>query len=195
VTGKSGLSLVGSKGYAVAGVFRDNLTGGESRRPGLRDMIARVSHAKKNRYRILFDHLDRWTRDVYLHADLRRIIDKTTATLEAPGMVLDGSSSPRLMENGRVYGLQSDQQCRTDGPPDEVPAAERLRRIRRAGGYRYGRVPGLNGKVLVRQEPQASIVVDALERFAGRTLESQADVQNGKSVLTILGLRCISRWC
>ncbi|WP_449411278.1 recombinase family protein [Methylobacterium komagatae] len=43
-------------------------------------------------------------------------------------------------------------------------------------GYKYGRVPGLNGKVLVRQEPQASILVEALEGYASGCFDSQAVV-------------------
>lgn len=45
------------------------------------------------------------------------------------------------------------------------------------GGYRYSRVAGLNGKVLLRQEPEASIIVEALEGYASGRFGSQTDVQ------------------
>ncbi|MGX5774994.1 recombinase family protein [Methylorubrum zatmanii] len=52
-------------GYNVVKVFRDKLTGSESQRPGLREMLAFVGANKKVRYRIVFGHLDRFTRDFY----------------------------------------------------------------------------------------------------------------------------------
>ncbi len=71
-------------GYAVETVFRDKVTGSESQRPGLRSMIAFYREEQRRALRVVFDHLDRFTRNFYDHADLRREIAKLGATLETP---------------------------------------------------------------------------------------------------------------
>ena len=166
-------------GYTVTRVFSDKLTGSESQRPGLRDMIAFVAADRGRTYRIIFDHLDRFTRDFYLHADLRRAVAKTGATLETPGMVLDGRSSSRLMENVTVAFADYHRVNNAEQTRHRMQA--RLENgfavFAAPGGYRYGRVAGLNGKVLVRKEPDASIIVEALEGYASGRFGSQADVQ------------------
>ncbi len=165
-------------GYQIVEVFRDKLTGSESQRPGLRDMIAFVAGDKKNSYRILVDHLDRFTRDFYLHADLRRAIAKTGAQLETPAGVLDGRSSSRLMENVTVAFADYHRVNNAEQTLNRMKS--RLQNgfavFCAPSGYRFGRVSGLNGKVLVREEPTASIVVEALEGYASGRFESQADV-------------------
>lgn len=167
------------KGYTVVRVFSDNVTGSESQRPGLRAMIAFAVADKKNRYRIMFDHLDRFTRDTYLHADLRRAVAKTGAVLETPSMVFDGSSLSRLTENLTVAFSDYHRVNNADQTLNRMRA--RLQNgyavFAATSGYRYGRVSGLNGKVLVRQEPEASIVIEALEGYAAGRFETQADVQ------------------
>ncbi len=163
-------------GYQIVEVFRDKLTGSESQRPGLRDMIAFVAGDKKNSYRILFDHLDRFTRDFYLHADLRRAVAKTGALLETPAGVLDGPSSSRLMENVTVAFADYHRVNNAEQTLNRMKS--RLQNgfavFCAPSGYRFGRVSGLNGKVLVREEPAASIVVEALEGYASGRFESQA---------------------
>ena len=44
-------------------------------------------------------------------------------------------------------------------------------------GYRYARVDGHSGQVLVRDEPVASVVAEALKRFASGRFETQSEVR------------------
>lgn len=164
--------------YNVAKVFRDKLTGSESQRPGLRQMLAFVAADKKARYRIVFDHLDRFTRNFYDHADLRRELAKLGAILETPAGVLDDRSSSRLMENVTVAFADYHRINNREQTLNRMQArvSNGFAVFCAPSGYAYGRVSGFNGRMLVRQEPQASIVKQALEAYASRQLESQADV-------------------
>lgn len=166
-------------GHTVVRVFRDQLTGSESRRPGLREMLALVEADKKARYRIVFDHLDRFTRDFYVHADLRRTIAKLGAILETPAGVLDDRSSSRLMEHVTVAFADYHRVNNAEQTVNRMQA--RLQNgfavFAAPSGYAYERVAGLNGRVLVRQEPAASVVVEALEGHASGRFENQADMQ------------------
>src|SRR5437660_632019 len=61
------------------------------------------------------------------------------------------------------------------------PPGEGGARPRRAGtplppGYTYAKVPG-HGKLLVRKEPEATVITEALEWFARGRFPSQVDVQ------------------
>lgn len=165
-------------GYNVETVFRDKLTGSESQRPGLRAMLAFIGKNKGTRYRVIFDHLDRFTRNFYDHADLRREIAKLGAILETPAGVLDERSSSRLMENVTVAFADYHRVNNREQTLNRMQAriSNGFAVFAAPAGYAYGRVPGFNGRMLVRVEPQASIIAEAFERYASRQLESQADV-------------------
>jgi site-specific DNA recombinase len=165
-------------GYSVSQVFRDKVTGSESQRPGLRAMLAFIEKGKPARFRIVFDHLDRFTRDFYLHADLRRTIAKLGAILETPAGVLDERSSSRLMENVTVAFADYHRINNREQTLNRMQArvSNGFAIFAAPSGYTYGRVPGFNGRMLVPQEPQASVVREAFERYVSRQLESQADV-------------------
>ena len=165
-------------GYNVETVFRDKLTGSESQRPGLRAMLAFIGKNKSTRYRVIFDHLDRFTRNFYDHADLRREIAKLGAILETPAGVLDERSSSRLMENVTVAFADYHRVNNREQTLNRMQArvSNGFAVFAAPSGYAYGRVSGFNGRLLVRQEPQASIIKEAMESYACAKLETQADV-------------------
>ena len=91
-----------SKNRPVVRVFSDSLPGSEKRRPGLQALLRFLSENVGVRYRVLFDHLDRWVRDTDLAAELDRAVIDCNAILESPGVVYDGTSRSRLMKNVTV---------------------------------------------------------------------------------------------
>ncbi len=141
-------------------------------------MLAFIGKNKGTRYRVIFDHLDRFTRNFYDHADLRREIAKLGAILETPAGVLDERSSSRLMENVTVAFADYHRVNNREQTLNRMQAriSNGFAVFAAPSGYVYGRVSGFNGRMLVRVEPQASIIAEAFERYASRQLESQADV-------------------
>ena len=173
------LNYAESKGYEVVGTFTDDLTGSALRRPGLDALFAVMQADPSRRYRIIFDHINRFSRDIYLHGDLRRLVDEMGGVLESPSMVYGNDSSSRLVENMSV--VVSDYQRVHNKEQTNIRMRSRLENgyavFYAPAGYRYGRVAGHSGKLLVRTEPAASIMVEALEGYACAQFETVADVQ------------------
>lgn len=62
------LNYAQSRGYEVCGTFTGDLTGSASRRPGLDALLEVMRADRTKRYRIVFDHINRFSRDMYLSA-------------------------------------------------------------------------------------------------------------------------------
>ena len=173
------LNYAESKGYQVVGTYTDDLTGSAQRRPGLDALFAVMQANPTRRYRIIFDHINRFSRDIYLHGDLRRMVDDMGGVLESPSMVYGNDSSSRLVENMSV--VVSDYQRVHNKEQTNIRMRSRLENgyavFSAPAGYRYGRAPGHSGKLLLRNEPAASVMIEALEGYACERFETAADVQ------------------
>ena len=172
------LNYAQCRGYEVCGTFTDDLTGSASRRPGLDALLEVMRSDRTKRYRIVFDHINRFSRDMYLYGDLRRMIDEMGGTLESPHMFYGNDSPSRLVENLSV--AVSDYQRKHNMEQTNVRMRSRLENgyavFCAPVGYRYGKASGHAGKVLLRDEPVASVVIEALEGFANLTFGNAADV-------------------
>ena len=173
------LNYAESKGYEIVGTYTDDLTGSERRRPGLNALLAVMQADTSRRYRIIFDHINRFSRDIYLHGDLRRMVDDMGGILESPSMVYGNDSSSRLVENMSV--VVSDYQRVHNKEQTNIRMRSRLENgyavFCAPAGYRYGKAAGHSGRVLVRDEPAASVMIEALEGYACGHYETPADVQ------------------
>jgi site-specific DNA recombinase len=152
------------KAQPVVQVFSDNLTGSEQRRPGLQALLAFLRDNPHTRYRVLFDHLDRWVRDTNLSADLDRAVTECGAVLESPGVVYDGTSSSRLLKHVTVAFADYHRVNNAEQTVNRMTSRimNGFAAFAATVGYRYGRVSGLNGRVLIPQEPAASVVREGL---------------------------------
>ena len=168
------------KGYEICGTFTDDLTGSEQNRPGLLGLMAVMRANPDKRYRIVFDHINRLVRDTYLHSDLRRIVDEHGGILESPSMIYGDDSSSRLVENMTVAVSTYQRQHNMEQTNSRMRA--RLENgyavFAASAGYKYGKVSGHGGRMLVRNEPVAAVVVEALEGYASGLLSRPSDVTN-----------------
>lgn len=172
------MSYAQSMNYEVEGVYTDDLSGSARNRAGLEAIFAHMKANSDKRYRIIFDHINRFSRDVYLHGDLRRIVDDLGGILESPNIIYGDDSSSRLVENMSV--VVSDYQRVHNKEQTNSRMRSRLTNgyavFYAPIGYVYKRVPTHSGKVLVREEPVASVVVETLEGYASGYFETAADV-------------------
>ena len=172
------LNYAASRGYEVCGTYTDDLTGSASRRPGLDALLETMKSDPSKRYRVVFDHINRFSRDMYLYGDLRRMIDDMGGILESPTMIFGNDSTSRLVENMSV--AVSDYQRKHNMEQTNVRMRARLENgyavFAASAGFRFEKVRGHSGKLLVRQEPVASVVVEALEGFASGHFGNAADV-------------------
>lgn len=164
-------------GYEVVEVFQDNVTGGITDRPA---MDALLVHLKKNRREgriVIIDHLNRFARDMRGHWDLRGLLDAAGARLESPTMKFGDTPAEILVENVLMSAAQYQRQ-------DNAQQTIGRMQGRLLNGFwpfippramRHQRIPG-RGNVLVRIEPEASVIAEGLEAFARGSLRTQAEL-------------------
>jgi len=168
------------KGYDIVQVFRDEgVSGGMIDRPGMQAMLAFLrQHKNAGGLTVIIDDISRLARGLQAHIELRSAIGQAGGRLESPSIEFGEDSDSVLVENL----LASVSQHQRQKNAEQVKNRMRARFMNGYWvfacpvGYRYERVAG-HGKMLVPDEPTASIVREALEGFASGRFSSQTEVK------------------
>ncbi len=167
------------KNYNVQEVFRDEgLSGKLLDRPNMQAML---SYLKKNRHErmvVIIDDISRLARDIETHIQLRSAISAASGKLESPSIEFGDDSDSKLVE----HLLASVSAHQREKNAEQV--LHRMRARMQGGywvfqppaGYRFDKQAG-HGKILVRDEPYASLIAEALENFASGRFETQCEVK------------------
>ncbi len=167
------------KNYDVIQVFQDEgVSGGMIDRPGMQAMLTFLRKQKKEPLAVIIDDISRLARGLEAHLELRTAIAQAGGKLESPSIEFGEDSDSRLVENLLASVSQHQRQKNAE------QVVNRMRARAMNGywvacpiiGYHYQNVPG-HGKMLVRQEPVASIVQEALEGFAHGRFETKSEVK------------------
>ena len=168
------------KGYEVEEVFSDGaVSGGVIDRPGIAAMLSFLEASKSgNSYSVIIDDISRIARDIEAHLQLRRAIAGAGAKLESPSIEFGEDSDSILVENLLASVSQHQRQKNAEQTRNRMRA--RLQNgywpFIACLGFKYQKVEG-RGKMLVRDEPVASIIQEALEGYASGRFQIQAEVK------------------
>ena len=168
-----------ARGYVVEAVFRDDITGGGDfmNRPRMVEML-RFLDKSREEYVVIFDDLKRFARDTVFHWTLRRRLAAHNATVECLNFKFEDTPEGQFVETivaaqGELERLQNRRQV-------IQKMKSRLERgyfvFHAPVGYRYAKIEP-HGKILVPNEPLASIVREALEGYAAGRFQMQAEVK------------------
>jgi site-specific DNA recombinase len=157
------------KGYKIVEVFRDEgVSGGLIERAGMQAMLTYIKkHSKQRAIVVIIDDISRLARGLDAHIQLRNAINTAGGRLESPSIEFGEDSDSILVENL----LASVSQHARQKNAEQVVHRMRARIMngywcfRPIIGYKYKRVRN-HGQMLVRDEPIASIITEALEGFA-----------------------------
>ncbi len=160
----------------VVKVFSDDMTGAVVRRPGMDSMLAYVRKHRKQRLYVIIDELSRMARGMNAHIQLRLLIAKAGGRLASPSMDFGDSADQVLTENMLAAAAQHQR---------DKNAEQTLNRMRARimngywpfqppKGYRHEAKTG-HGKILVRDEPIASILQEGFEGLASGRFQTQAE--------------------
>ncbi len=162
----------------VIETFQDSQSGSLIDRPGMQAMLKFLGSHRKDNITVLVDDVSRLARGVEAHIRLRTAISSVGAKLASPSIEFGEDSDSVLVEHLLASVSQHHRQKN----------AEQTRNRRRARmlngywvhfapiGYKYVSKQG-HGKVLVRNEPLASIVAEGLEGYASGRFEIRAEVK------------------
>ena len=168
------------KGYEVEAVFPDDVSGGGDfmNRPGMVALLHYLDAQPHKRYVVIFDDLKRLARDRDFHFKLRDAFRERHATVECPNFVFDESPEGEFVET--VFAAQGQLERKQNARQVRQKMQARLENgywvFHAPVGYRYEKSSS-GGKVLVRDEPLATIVQEALEGFACGRFATQTEVK------------------
>lgn len=168
------------KKYEVVQVFTDEaVSGGLIDRPGIRAMLGFLKKQRKAAsVVVIIADISRLARDIKAHLALRSAIADAGGRLESPSVEFGEDSDSVLVENLLASVSQHQRQKNAE------QTRNRMRARAMNGywpfiaciGYRYISKPG-EGRVLVRDEPLASIIQEGLEGYASGRFQLQAEVK------------------
>lgn len=168
------------KGYSVEAVFPDTITGGGDfmKRPGMVALLSFLDAQPNEQFVVIFDDLKRFARDREFHFRLRDAFRARGASVECLNFRFDETPEGEFVET--IFAAQG----MLERKQNSRQVAQKMQARMQNGywihtapvGYRYEMVKG-HGKVLHRDEPLSSIVVEAFEGYATGRFESQAEIK------------------
>lgn len=87
------------KGYEVASVFKDDMSGKFSTRPGMEAMLSFLRKQRKDPHVVIIDDITRLARGLDAHIKLRADINGAGGILESPSIEFGEDSESILVEN------------------------------------------------------------------------------------------------
>jgi DNA invertase Pin-like site-specific DNA recombinase len=169
-----------AQGYEVDAVFPDDASGGGDfmKRPGMVALLSFLDAQPSKDYVVIFDDLKRFARDTEFHIKLRREFQKRGARIECLNFKLDDSPEGKFVET--IFAAQGELEREQNRRQVIQKMQARVEKgywvFTPPVGYKYVS-DRVHGKILVRDEPIASILAEALEGFACGHLQSQAEVK------------------
>ena len=168
-----------SKGYDVEAAFPDTITGGDfMKRPGMVALLSYLDAQPDKNYVVIFDDLKRFARDTRFHLDLRDAFRARGAIIECLNFKFDDTPEGEFIET--IMAAQGALERKQNGRQ----VAQKMRARMQNGywihnapaGYKYFSEKG-RGKLLVRDEPLATIVAEAIEGYSLGRFQTQAEVK------------------
>lgn len=168
------------KKYEVERVFSDEaVSGGLIDRPGIQAMLTFLrAHRKARNYVVLIDDISRLARDIKAHLELRQAISDAGARLESPSVEFGEDSDSILVENLLASVSQHQRQKNAEQTRNRMRARliSGFWPFSASVGFRHEHSRG-EGKLLVRDEPVASILQEGMEAFATGRFQSQTELK------------------
>jgi len=166
------------RNYEVVRIFTDDLSGSATDRPGVKAMLAFLKQNRGEPCAVLVDDISRLARSVSAHIELRAAIALAGGLLESPTLEFGDDADSELQEY--ILATVAQHQRRKNAEQTRNRMQARVMNgywvFQAPVGYRYDKAGG-HGKVLVRDEPLASIIQEALEGYASGRFQLQVEVK------------------
>ncbi|MEM6537373.1 MAG: recombinase family protein [Pseudomonadota bacterium] len=169
-----------AKGYDVAAVFPDDISGGGDfmKRPGMVALLSFLDAQPNERFVVIFDDLKRYARDTEFHLKLRREMAMRGATRECLNFNFEDSPEGKFFET--IAAAQGELEREQNGRQTRQKMRARVEKgyycFAPVRGYKYVTLED-GGKMLAPDEPNATIMREALEGFASGRFQTATEVQ------------------
>ncbi len=167
-------------GYQVEDVFPDDVTGGGNfmKRKGIVDMLEHIKANRKTRYVVIFDDLKRLARDTKYYLILRETLDELRVRVECLNFTFEDTPEGEFYETMIAAGgqLERKQQARQTYQKVNARFEAGYWGFAAPVGYKMQMEAG-KPRILLRDEPIATYVQQALERFASGYYQTQMEMK------------------
>ncbi|MFC0810884.1 recombinase family protein [Paracoccus panacisoli] len=168
-------------GYAVEAVFPDDVSGGGDfmKRPGMVALLSFLDAQPGKPYVIIFDDLKRFARDRDFHWKLRKALTARGAVPKCLNFNFEDTPEGEFIETimAAQGHLEREQNRRQVIQKMKARVENGFWVFRAPVGYKHIPAKGGGGKVLVPNEPLASVVREALEGYAHGRFSTQNEVK------------------
>lgn len=169
-----------AKGYIVDEVFPDDVSGKGDfmKRKGMKALLNFLDRNRSKNYIVIFDDLKRYSRDIEFHFQLKTAMDMRGASRECLNFNFEETPEGKFNEIISVAAGQLErEQMARQNIQKSIARVEQGYWVNSAPiGYKYVKADG-GGKVLVPDEPVATMMREALEGFASGRFASQTEVR------------------
>ncbi len=167
------------RGYEVVRVFEDKAVSGSLiERPGMKALLGYLRQHRKDNTRVIIDDISRLARGLEAHLALRAALAKAGGILESPSVEFGDDGDSQLIEH-LLASVSAHARVK-----NAEQTRNRMEARLRAGYYPFIPCIGFkneeregHGKILVRDEPLASIIQEGLEGYASGRFQTQAEVK------------------
>ncbi len=165
------------KGYEVVYFFKDDISGSVAIRPAMTKLLAFLKANKKDQHVVIIDDISRLARGLEAHLTLRSDIAEAGGILESPSIEFGEDSDSQFMEHMMAVIAQHQRKKNAEQSKNRMVARAMAGFwvFRAPMGLKFERQAG-RGKVLVRHEPLASSIQEALEGFASGRFQTCAEI-------------------
>ena len=166
--------------YVVEKVFRDDVSGGGdfAKRPGMIALLNYLENNRNNSYVVIFDDLKRLARDTMFHWQLRYAISDFGAKVECLNYKFYDTPEGEFIET--LFAAQGQLERKQIGRQTRQKTKARLEAGYHAFiapvGFKYIKSK-TEGKILVKDEPAASVITEAMEGFANGRFQTKQEVR------------------
>ncbi len=163
--------------WEVIGVFHESaVSGGLLDRPAMNRMRDFLESQKSKIY-VIVDDISRWARETQYHFALKKAIQDSGGILISLNQKLEDTPEGKFIET--IYAANAELERSRNARQVRTRMRARVMNgywcFAPVLGYKYENVSG-QGKVLVPDEPVASILKKAMEDYASGKLASQSEV-------------------
>lgn len=169
-----------SKGYEVERVFKDDYTGGGDfmNRPAMSAILAYMDCKPHVNYVVIFDDLKRFARDTEFHFKLKKALQARKAKPECLNFQFGDEPEDEFVET--IMAAQN----QLERKQNRRQVIQKMKACVERGHWPFNPPKGLKnvkvagrGKVLMSEEPFASVYKEAIEKFRDLKLNGQEEVR------------------
>ena len=167
------------KGMEIVETFSDVISGKYASRPGMDAMLDYLRQHPDEPHAVLVHDIARLARDIVSHTELRAEISAAGGVLMSPSIEFSDDPAAQLPEKLQAVIVEHERisNAKRSASRQKARTLNGYWTFYPGPAYEFIEDKAHSGKVLVRKEPAATALADALHRFASGELSTQMELK------------------